>query len=311
MNAHGVDVSVNLSGGRPGAGLEMQLAVAARHPGRLLVFTSLDWSLARLGPGFGQHMADEVRRAHELGAVGIKISKGLGIAYRDHSDQLLAVDSPTLDPIFETAEELGMPVAIHTGDPFAFWQPPDQKNERFAELSVHPEWSFYGESVPSWDELFAQFERRVARHPGLSIIGVHFGNAPEFPDRVDAMLSANPNYYIDTAARIPELGRHPADEMRAFFRKHERRILYGTDLGVGREESDTMLGATGASPPGPADIEHFFAASRRYFETADRQFAHPTPIQGDWLIDGIDLPPATLERIYRSNARELLGLETP
>src|SRR5688500_2631025 len=53
MDAHGIDVAVNLSGGSPGRGLEDQLAAAAAHPGRIIVFTSLDWREPRRGPGYG------------------------------------------------------------------------------------------------------------------------------------------------------------------------------------------------------------------------------------------------------------------
>ena len=50
-----------------------------------------------------------------------------------------------------------MPVAIHCGDPKAFWQPATPDNERWDELQAHPEWSFYGERRP----LLAGALRRV------------------------------------------------------------------------------------------------------------------------------------------------------
>jgi len=302
---HGIDVAVNLSGMYPGGGLEEQLAAAARHPGHILVFTSPHWALADQGPGYGAHLADDLARAARLGARGLKISKALGLGVRDASGRLIPVDDAELDPLFERAGELGLPVAIHTGDPMAFWSRPDGANERRAELSVHPEWSLWGKDVPSWEELQAALERRIARHPHTTFIAVHFGNAPERPERVAALLERYPNLYIDTAARIPEIGRHPAEVMRALFIAHQDRILFGTDLGVGRK---LTLGSSGAQPPGPAEVERFFSATWRYFETADRGFAHPTPIQGDWTIDGLDLPPAVRSKIYRTNAARLLHL---
>jgi predicted TIM-barrel fold metal-dependent hydrolase len=309
MDAHGIDVVVNLSGGSPGRGLEEQLAAAAAFEGRIVVFTTPDWRLTRTGAGYGERLAAQLRAAHTLGAAGLKISKGLGLGFADAAGALIAVDDPALDPLFETAGELGMPVAIHTGDPVAFWRPPTRDNERFAELSVHPEWSFYGAGLPSWEELFAAYERRVARHPNTTFIGVHFGNAPEDPRRVAAMLGRYDNLYIDTAARIPEIGRHDADDMRVLLTTHADRILFGTDLGVGRRPGDVMLGSTGATPPDASDIDHFYASTWRYFETADRAFAHPTPIQGDWTIDGVNLGRAALARIYGTNAQTLLGLD--
>jgi len=311
MDRYGVATVVNLSGGSPGRGLEEQLAAARTFPGRIKVFANLDWRLATTGDGYGQKMAANLARAAELGAVGLKIPKGLGIGFVDADRQLIAVDAPELDPVFEAAGRLGLPVSIHTGDPVAFWSPPTEDNERYAELSVHPGWSFYGQPVPSWQDLFDAFERRVARHPNTTFIGVHFGNAPEFPDRVRAMLDKYPNLYIDTAARVPEIGRRPAKQIKSLFADHADRILFGTDLGVGTHPLDLMLGSTGATPPTKDDVDHFFASTWRYFETSDRDFAHPTPVQGEWTISGIELAPELLKKLYGANAARLLGLEPP
>ncbi|MBS1152091.1 MAG: hypothetical protein H6Q89_3789, partial [Myxococcaceae bacterium] len=264
---HGIDACVNLSGGFPGGGLEQQLQTAARFPGRIFVFANLDWRLAARHEDFGARMAGQLREAKRLGAKGLKIPKGLGLGYRDGAGELIAVDDPRLDGVFETAGELGLPVAIHVGDPVAFWQPVTPQNERYAELSVHPNWSYAGEDVPSWEALFAALTRRIARHPKTTFLSVHFGNAPEYPERVAALLEAHPNLYVDTAARVPELGRQPAQKMRALFQKHRDRILFGTDLGVGREPSALMLGSPGREPPTAADVERFFKATWRYFET--------------------------------------------
>ncbi len=311
FDRRGIAVAVNLSGGAPGAGLEQQLAAAARFPGRVIVFAVPRWALARAGPGYGARMADDLSEAHRLGARGLKISKGLGLGYADRSGALIAVDAVELDPLFERAAELGMPVAIHTGDPIAFWQPAGPDNERNAELAAHPEWSFAGLPVPSWEELQRAMERRIARHPRTRFIGVHFGNAPERPERVSALLDRHPNLFIDTAARIPEIGRHDPGAMRALFLRHQDRILFGTDLGIGAGPADLVLGSSGADPPSAADVDRFFTSTWRYFETADRDFQHPTPIQGDWNISGVDLPRSVLDKIYGSNAAHLLGFSPP
>jgi predicted TIM-barrel fold metal-dependent hydrolase len=311
MDGHGIDVAVNLSGGSPERGLPEQLAAARAHPGRVVVFANLDWRLARTGPGWGARMADDLERSRRLGAVGLKIPKGLGLGYVDYTGALVRVDDPELDVVFERAATLAMPVAIHTGDPVAFWAPPTPDNERYEELSAHPEWSFYGAAVPSWEELFESLERRIARHPRTTFISVHFGNAPEDPPRVAALLDRYPNLYVDTAARIPEIGRHPSAALRALFLAHEDRILFGTDLAVGATEDDVILGSSGREPPTPADIERFFASTWRFFETRDAGFPHPTPIQGRWTISGIGLPAAALRKVYGLNAARLLALPAP
>lgn len=310
MNKWGIAGGVNLSGMYPGPprhGLETQLEVAARTQGRLLVFANADFRHVVRDPDYGKKMAADLIESKRLGARGLKVPKGLGLGYPNPDrSALLPVDDPGLDPLFEEAGKLGMPVAIHVGDPKAFWQPSTPDNERWDELQAHPEWSFYGQPVPSWEQLYAAFERRVARHPKTIFIGVHFGNDPEDPDRVARMLDKHPNLYIDTAARIPEMGRHDPVKMRRFFEKYQDRILFGTDTGVGPEDADMMYGSTGPLPPTAADEARFFTASWRYFETTDKQFESPTPIQGRWKIDGIGLPDAILRKVYYGNAARLL-----
>ena len=305
MDERGIDVAVNLSGGWPGAGLEESIAGAATTNGRVIVFANPPLQLLAYGLS-PQQLASELEQAHRLGARGVKIFKALGLGYLNADGSLLAVDDARLDALFEKAGALGMPVSIHTGDPIAFWSPIDEKNERFDELNAHPGWSYFDQPVPSWEALFAAWERRVARHPRTTIIGVHFGNAPEWPERVGAMLDRYQNLHVDTAARVPELGRKAA-VVRELIVTHPDRVLFGTDLGVGEDPDDLMLGSTGLLPPTRADVDRFFSSTWRFFETRDQHFAHPTPIQGRWTISGLGLPPEVLVKVYAANADRLLA----
>jgi predicted TIM-barrel fold metal-dependent hydrolase len=310
MNHHGIAHIVNLSGGHPMGPLPQQLADARASEGKITVFASLAYEQAARD-GYGERMARLLEIAHSMGARGLKIAKALGLGVIGPTGALLPVDDPGLDPVFEMAGTLGMPVAIHSGDPEAFWLPVDERNERRAELLAHPGWSLHGASVPSFEAILDQLERRVARHPRTTFISVHFGNCAEHPERVARMLRTYPNLYIDTSARIPEIGRHPSEKMRSFFLEFQDRILFGSDLGVGPEPTPLFLGSSGTEPPTPEEEARFFASTWRYFETADRGFPHPTPIQGDWPIDGIALPRDVLEKVYWRNAVRVLGLTMP
>jgi predicted TIM-barrel fold metal-dependent hydrolase len=312
MDEWGIDGIVNLSGMYPGPprhALETQLEAAGKTHGRMIVFANADFRLVRARPNdYGKLMAEELAESRRLGALGLKIPKGLGLGYpAPDGKHLLPIDDKGLDPLFEQAGALKMPVAIHIGDPKAFWQPATPANERWDELRAHPEWSFYGPGVPSWQSLYDAFERRVARHPKTVFIAVHFGDDPEDPDNVARMLDTYPNFYIDTAARVPEIGRHDVAKMRRFYEKYQDRILFGTDTGIGAEADDMMFGSTGELPPTRADEERFFKSTWRYFETSDKQFESPTPIQGRWKIDGVGLPEGILRKIYFENAVRLLG----
>lgn len=308
MKKYGFDHAVNLSGGHPMGSLSKQIEVARATGGKITVFTGLAYEQTE-APGYGARMAKLLRLGHDMGAKGLKIAKALGLGLPGPDGKLLPVDDPELDVVFETAGELGMPIAIHAGDPRAFWLPVDEKNERRAELTAHPGWALYGRKVPSFDEIANQLERRVARHPKTTFISVHFGNLAEDPDRVAGLLRKYPNLYIDTAARIPEIGRHPVEKLRAFFTEFQDRILYGSDLGVGPEPEPLFLGSSGASDPTAEEEKLFFSATHRFFETADTNFAHPTPIQGSWTINGVNLPRPVLEKIYAKNAMRLLAIE--
>lgn len=307
MERYGIERVANLSGGDPLSGLHEQLDAAARAPGKIIVFTTLAYEQVAY-PDYGHRMASLLELAHQRGARGLKIAKVLGLALRDARGKLLRVDDPELDPVFDRAGALGMPVAIHSGDPEAFWLPVDARNPRRAELEAHPGWALYGRAVPSFDELLQQLEARIARHPRTTFIAVHFGNAAERPSYVAALLRKYSNLFIDTAARVPELGRHPPALLHDFFVEFQDRILYGSDLGVGPEPVPLFLGSQGSRPPTAEERELFFAASRRFFETADAGFAHPTPIQGDWKIAGIALPRSVLKKIYHDNAARLFAL---
>ena len=73
-----------------------------------------------------------------------------------------------------------------------------------------------------------------------------------------------------------------------------------------------ILGSSGNEPPpAVADAEVFFFKEYRWLETWDRNWAHMTPIQGDWTISSIGLPASVLRKIYFDNARQLLARSLP
>lgn len=312
-SAGGVRIALNASGGHPdGGGLEESSEIARATGGALRPYCSIDFANVN-EPGWNEYVVRTLDRCVELGAVGLKIHKALGLGITNPDGSLLAIDDPRLDIAFERAGVLQLPVLIHSGDPQAFFIANDEHNERRAELSAHPGWAFHGPRPdghgewPSWREVFEQYERRVARHPGTTFVGAHFGNAPEEPETIARMLDAYSNLVVETGARIPEIGRHEPARMRELWIRHADRILFGTDFQIGARGS-LVLGSAGLAPDPPERVPVFYESHFRYFETADRDFAHPTPIQGDWTIDGIDLPREVLEQLYWRNAARVFHL---
>jgi len=271
---------------------------------RVELFCNIPWKGID-DPGFAEAVAADLERAARVGVKGVKIFKALGLSVRTTDGVLVPVDDPRLDPIFEKVGELNMIMAMHTADPVAFFEPVTPENERWDELKEAPDWSFHGEEYPSHDELLAQRDRRIARHPGTTFLLIHLANHPEDLDYVDRLLDKHPNVYVDTAARVPEFGRHPADKVRAFFTRHQDRILFGSDFIVSFG-GKMQLGSVSETPPGPQDAVEFYRRHWEYFESDGKQIEHPTPIQGRWKVDAIRLPSDVLRKLYHDNAARLI-----
>ena len=311
VGSFGITRFVNLSGGT-GDGLLRSLQVSAPFEPQIAVCLNIDWQQID-APDFGAKQEAAMTKAFAWGARCVKISKALGlyVKYKTQSNNqaLLPIDHPRLNPIWSTAGKLGLPIYIHTADPKAFFEPAVPENERYDELSLHPNWSFHGDQFPSREALLKARNRVFARFPNTQFIAVHFANNPEDIDSVDRLLDEYPNVVVDIAARLPELGRHPPKRVKAIFEKHQKRILFGTDLGF--NPRNIMLGSVGRERPEVFDIFEFYALHEQWLETTIKQMKHPTPIQGRWLIDAIGLSRAALENIYWKNAIRVIWKEKP
>jgi predicted TIM-barrel fold metal-dependent hydrolase len=253
------------------------------YPGRFIVFTQIDWS--RIDDrDFSQEMVAQLHDAVTRGARGLKILKDFGLGVRDKTGKLIAVDDSRLDPVWEECGRLGIPVSIHVTDPEAFFHPVDNTNERYEELTEHPDWSFYGPQFPSKVSILEARDRVIARHPRTTFVALHMANWPENLDYVAAELDRYPNLMVEFGAREAELGRQPR-RARDFFVKYQDRIMFGTDNGMDEEMYRN----------------HF-----RWLETADEYFDYwGYPGQGRWKIYGMELPDAVLQKIYHLNAERI------
>jgi predicted TIM-barrel fold metal-dependent hydrolase len=271
MDAMNLRVLVNLSGGGAEAVAEkLGVIRASAHADRFAVFANVDWRGAG-GSGWAERAVADLEQAVANGAIGLKVAKDLGLSVRKVDGTRLKVDDPVLAPIWEAAGRLDIPVIIHTADPAAFFDPIDETNERWEELSRHPEWSFHGEGFPSREELLSARNRVIARHPDTQFIGAHVANNAEDLSTVARWLDRYPNLWIEPASRISELGRQPFTA-RAFLIRYADRLLFGTD------------------GPWPETRLRLYW---RFFETRDESFPYSEkvpPPQGLWQIYGVDLP---------------------
>jgi len=289
MDEAEVRVLVDLDGGWGEDILQRHLDhFKAAAPERFLIFSGVDWSVwSAHGDRFGEWAAARFREQVKRGAQGLKIWKPFGLHVRDQHDTLVPVNDPRLDPLWATAGELNLPVMIHVADPVAFFDPLDETNERWEELHAHPDWQFPSPPFPAFQTIMDNLADLVARHPQTTFVGAHVGCYVENLAWVAQLLDRCPNFYVDIAARIAELGRQPYSARR-FFIKYADRILFGMDL--------------------PASVEAY-RLHYRFLETDDEYFNYSTlnlPPQGRWNIYGLYLPDDVLRKIYYDNAERVI-----
>lgn len=289
LEAAGVEHYVDLDGGWGEEILNRHLDhLKSAAPERFTVFGGVDWEKwPTMGSSFPQWAARRLEAQAARGAGGLKVWKNFGLHVLDERGQLVRIDDHRLDVLWETCADLGLPVVIHIADPVAFFDPIDDRNERWEELGMHPDWAFPSPPFPSFISLLEAFSRLIERHPRTTFIGAHVGCYAENLAWVGSLLERCPNFNVDIAARIGELGRQPYTARR-FFLQYADRILFGLDLG----------------PDVPS-----YRISYRFLETDDEYFNYnpgDIPLQGRYFIYGIHLPDEVLEKVYRKNAERLI-----
>ena len=300
MDRKNIRSMVNLTGGYDAGLAEAVTKYDRSFQDRFYTFTEPSYSLF-MKPDYPKLQAQAIEHAHRDGARGLKILKTLGLYLREGitTGTLVKVDDPRFDPMWDTCGQLNMPVAIHVSDPIAFFMSTDRFNERYEELSNHPDWSFHGREFPRNEELLEARNRVIARHPKTRFIVLHVGNFAENLANVSENLGRFDNMSIDIAARIGELGRQPRTS-RAFFEKHQDKILFGTDATPHGDEY-----------PQQVFNDNLYEIYYRFLETDDEYFDYApakTPPQGRWQIYGIHLPEQILRKVYNGNAARELGI---
>ncbi len=283
MDEANIAAAINLTGGW-GERLRASMdKLAGKFPGRFFVFTQIDYS--RIDEP--SYLVDTLDQAYAAGAKGVKVLKDLGLTVRDRRGKVVRIDDPRLDCVWERAGELGLPVGIHTADPDAFFARVDRHNERYAQLIVHPDWSYFGKGFPSKRELLAQRNHVFERHPGTRFWGLHMANHPEDLDDVTEWMEKYPNLALELGGRIAELGRQPR-RARQFLQQYQDRVMFGLDTKLSVDAYRVYF---------------------RFLETDDEAFDYPGyPWMGAWKIYGLKLPDEVLRKLYYDNAARELGL---
>jgi predicted TIM-barrel fold metal-dependent hydrolase len=283
MDRLNMKVMVNLSGQSGNSIIQSVKNINDNFPNRFIVFANVNFS--RVGEeGWGEKAAAQLEADVKNGARGLKIYKGLGMNEKDINGKRIAVDDSRLDPVWKKAGELKIPVLIHTADPKSFWDPMDEKNERWLELATRPGRKRNGETdTVSWQRLIEEQHRMFKKHPNTIFINAHFGWYPNNLGKLGQLMDDIKNMYVEFGAVIAELGRQPREAKR-FFEKYQDRILFGKDSWVPEE----------------------YATYFRVLETEDEYFPYHKKYHAFWSMYGMGLPDPILKKIYYKNALRII-----
>lgn len=284
MDALNMGVMINLSGRGRGSRayfLEVMENTSKNAPNRFVIFTNIQFDDID-DPNWSKNTVEQLVQDVKDGAQGLKIYKSLGLGSKDKNGKRIAIDDPRIDPIWAKCGELGIPVLIHSADPKPFWDPMDEKNERWLELKLRSGRQQSDNDV-SWEQIIAEQHRVFAKHPKTTFINAHFGWYANNLTKLGELLDRYPNMMIEIGAIIAELGRQPR-AAREFFIKYQDRVLFGKDSYV------------------PEEYYTYF----RVLETADEYFPYYKRYHAFWKMYGLDLPDPVLRKLYYKNALRIL-----
>ena len=286
MDGINLRIMVNLSGGY-GDNLKRTVdAMKGRYKDRFVVFANIDFN-GLDEPGYSHRAAAQFEQDVKNGAQGLKIFKNFGMDLKDSKGQRVHVDDPRFDELFELCGRLKVPVLIHTGEPWSFFQPHDKYNERWLELKQIPSRARPPDRYPSWETLMGEQHALFARHPHTTFIDAHLGWLGGNLAELGRLLDRLPNVYTEIGAVLAELGRQPRFA-HDWFIKYQDRVLFGKDTWE------------------PTEYYCYF----RVLETADEYFDYYRKRHAFWKMYGLDLPDEVLKKLYYKNAlRTIPGLD--
>lgn len=253
--------------------------ISENQPDRIGLFVNVDFNSIDVE----NHIENQVkiiRNAVAKGAIGLKVYKSLGLTNKDSKGNRVRVDDERLGPIWEVCGELNIPVLIHSADPFQFWLPKDNQNERWFELKEKPG-RFYGDNsfIPPFEEIIKEQHTIFERHNNTTFINAHFGWMGNDLNKLGRHLDKYPNVMTEFGAVVAELGRQPKTA-RQFFIDYQDRIMFGKDS-YNKEEFYTYF---------------------RILESDDEYFDYFRKRHAFWKMYGLNLPDEVLKKVYYKNA---------
>jgi hypothetical protein len=272
------------------------VSTVERHPGRVFygptfLFDTIGWGTEAWSSKIISQLEQDI--AH--GAIAVKIWKNVGMTVRDRSGKFILVDDPGLDKVIDFIISKNLPIAGHLGEPRNCWLPLNEmtvssdssyfaRNPQY-HMFLHPEYPSYEDQMNARDNL-------LRKHPELTFIGCHLASFEWNVDSIAARLDRFPNMAVDMSARICHLQFQSAkdrERVRNFCIKYQDRLLYGTDVGY-----------SGSSDPErfKKQMHETWLDDWKYFTSKDEMTSNK--FRGKFT--GLQLPKDVIDKIYSQNA---------
>ena len=240
-------------------------------------------------PGFEQTTIQQLDRDFDQGAIAVKIWKNIGMELEDPTGKYILPDDPAFQPIYQDIAAHNKTLIAHIADPRASWEPPNPKSLAYTYYQENPQWYMYGKpNAPYKESLLKAFDHVLEENPNLRVVGAHLGSMEDDLQQLGDRLDRYPNLAVDLAARMPYLMSRPRSEIIAFFTRYQDRLIYGTDLELGFGENENAQRVP--------EVEANYARIWRFLATSDTLSFRGGTIQG------LNLPPSILRKLYRENA---------
>lgn len=273
---------------------------AQTHPEDIVsitAFSAKEWD----DPNWAKNSMDWLDSCFDAGAIGIKVWKNVGMVQRDSAGNLVMVDDPKLDTIFQELTQREIPVIGHLGEPKNCWLPVEEMttNNDKRYFSEHPQYHMYKQpDMPSYEEQIAARDNMLEKNPQMIFVGAHVGSLEWSVDELAKRLDEFPNMAVDLAARMGQIfyqSQENREKVRDFFIKYQDRVTYATDAGDDGEED-------------PADMQEelhkTWLRDWQYFTTDDTMTSDL--IEGEF--QALHLPKDVVDKIFRENAKQWFGI---
>jgi len=185
----------------------------AMNKAKLDNWTSFYWPswrpLGYMGSRYVRKVVADMRRFAKLGCRGLKVWKDIGMHIFDANNKPVTMDDKRLEPIWQTAGELGWWISVHQSDPTRCWP-----------------WR----TGITREEIWQRRDTVIAAHPGIRFILCHNCNDIESVAKFGETLDRFPNVWSDIGRDF--LLHDTLADTQAFLEKYADRLFFGPDQGM-------------------------------------------------------------------------------